>query len=142
MGLLFLSSILKKENSYNKQEKLKSRTLINDLFNKGKSFHFFPLKMLYQIGEKKDQPLQAGVTLSSRNFKKAVDRNRIKRVIRECYRLQKKSLENALLKKEASVVIFFIYTSKEMPDYTIVHDKMQLLLQKIEELILGKTEIE
>ncbi len=98
--------------------------------------HFFPLKLLYDIVDYQNHYLQAGVTVSSRNFKKAVDRNRAKRVIRECYRLQKSALENVLVEKGLSVIIFFIYTNKEMPDYYFVKEKMQLLLQKLEEVMM------
>ena len=140
MGLLVLyKNMLPTKLSYNKEEKLKSRKLINHLFDHGKQIQAFPLKMLYDFVEESPQHLQAGVTISSRNFKKAVDRNRAKRVIRECYRLQKTSLQFILKEKGLALSLFFIYTHKEMPDYVLVKEKMHLLLQKLEEMIKNLT---
>jgi ribonuclease P protein component len=86
-------------------------------------------------------PLQAGFTVSSRNFKKAVDRNRIKRLMRECYRLQKNELKNSLEKNNKMLAVFFIYRGNEMPAYSDIFDKMGdalRRLEKIAESILNK----
>lgn len=90
---------------------------------------------MYGIVEE-EQALQAGFTASSRRFKKAVDRNRIKRVLREAYRLRKTALHQKLAEQQKQMVLFFIYTGKEMPASTEVNDKMSLLLQKIEDQLL------
>src|SRR6476469_4622404 len=90
MGLLVLNTLdINTKLSYNKAEKLKSRKLIENLFRTGKSVSVFPIKVLYDFAENIEVSLQAGVTTSSRHFKKAVQRNRVKRVLREAYRLQK-----------------------------------------------------
>ena len=76
----------------NKDDRLKSRKAIEYLFKEGKSFSIFPLRVLYTINAASEKPtnnLRAGFSVSTRNFKKAVDRNRIKRLLREAYRLQK-----------------------------------------------------
>jgi ribonuclease P protein component len=75
--------------------------------------------------------LQAGFGASSRHFKKAVDRNRIKRLGREAYRLQKELLLQRLTQKGLSMAVFFIYTGKELPEYTIVAEKIGVILQKL-----------
>ena len=76
--------------TYSKDEKLKKRKLIKELFDNGKAATVFPLRVIYL---KKDHngnfPVQTGVSVSKRNFKRAVDRNRIKRLMREAYRLNK-----------------------------------------------------
>jgi len=60
-----------------------------------------------------------------------VDRNRIKRVTREAYRLQKESLYNNLKEKNKNLAVFFIYTGKELPAYNDVYKKMSSILQKL-----------
>jgi hypothetical protein len=78
-----------------------------------------------------ESPLQAGFGAGSRHFKKAVDRNRIKRLSREAYRLQKKPLLQRLEEKRLSLAVFFIYTGRELPDYVTVTDKIGVALQKL-----------
>lgn len=73
--------------------------------------------------------LQAGFTASSRNFKKAVDRNRIKRLMREAYRLQKQPLAEALVKKEKHLALFIIYTGKELPEHALINEKMKVVIE-------------
>lgn len=124
-------------NSYAKAEKLKSRKALNALFTAGKSFAVFPVKVFWMPAEHNTgQPIQAGVGVSARHFKKAVDRNRIKRLLRECYRLNKHSLLATLEAKEKKVVVFFLYVGKELPDYTLLNEKMQQALTKFEEQLV------
>ena len=75
--------------------------------------------------------LQAGFGATTRNFKKAVDRNRIKRLSREAYRLQKQALHDHLVEKNHFLAVFFIYTGKELPDYGTVTEKIGVALQKL-----------
>jgi ribonuclease P protein component len=69
--------------------------------------------------------------VSSKNFKKAVDRNRIKRLMRESYRLQKNELLDKLAAGSKSLIIFFIYTGKEVPDLATVHGKMSTAIKAL-----------
>ncbi len=96
----------------------------------------FPVKVLYDFTENKPEPLQAGVTVSSRKFKKAVERNRVKRILREAYRLQKLQLEHSLKEQNLCLALFFIYTGKELPVFAEVYEKMGILLQKLHNDIL------
>ena len=80
-------------------------------------------------------PLQAGFTVSTRHFKKAVDRNRIRRLMRESYRLQKNNLLNELQENHKSVAIFFIYTGNELPQYKDVFERFGSALQHLEKII-------
>lgn len=83
-------------------------------------------------GAKAGRPiLQAGFGAGSRNFKKAVDRNRIKRLSREAYRLQKIPLHDHLAAKGSNLALFLIYTGKELPDYDTLTKKIGLILQKL-----------
>src|SRR5690606_16942306 len=71
------------------------------------------------------------VSVSKRNFKKAVDRNRLKRLIREAWRLQKNDWKNALQKTNLSAKVFIIYTAKEKMSFIEVKDKIAKVLDKL-----------
>jgi len=100
------------------------------LFDAGKNFSVAPYQVFYLFIDAKTV-LQAGFTVSSKHFRKAVDRNRIKRITREAYRLQKQSLYNRLDQNKQQLVVFFIYTAKELQPYSVVSDKMGVILKKL-----------
>jgi len=77
-------------------------------------------------------PLQSGFAVSAKNFKKAVDRNRIKRLMREAYRLQKNSLT---LTSQKNLAVFFIYTGKALPEYEDVSEKIRLALNRLQKIV-------
>lgn len=109
-----------------KQERLKSRKLIEKLYKDGTSLKVFPLRMMYlQTEHTSNFPAQMGVSVAKRNFKRAVDRNRIKRLLRETYRLQKEIVYNNLEKPH----IFMIsYLGKDEKTYEELSSKMNKLL--------------
>lgn len=116
-----------------RDQRLKSRQLIERVFREGKSINVFPFRVYYLIQPLTEgrQPLQAGVGASRRNFKKAVDRNRIKRLVREAYRVKKEALSLLVKEKQLSVSLFFIYMGKELPDHRLVSGKIAVALEKI-----------
>ena len=93
-----------KQFTLKKDERLKRRKIIEQLFSEGRAVTAFPIRVQYKMVDQLTEPLQAGFSVSSRNFKRAVDRNRIKRLMREAYRLQKLPLEQALQTKEQQLV--------------------------------------
>jgi ribonuclease P protein component len=122
--------------TYHKTEKLKSRKLLQELFARGKSFSVFPLKVFYMdLPDASNEAVQAGVGVSARNFRKAVDRNRIKRLLRECYRLNKLPLYTTVKQKNKSIAVFFLYIAKELPEYSLLEEKMKLALTKLQDNI-------
>jgi len=92
--------------------------------------------MLYDFVEDTSAPIKAGVTVSSRSFKKAVQRNRVKRVLREAYRLQKLPLKTTLEQRQQNLAVFFIFTGKELPVYSEVYEKMGILLSKLNDIVI------
>jgi ribonuclease P protein component len=124
-----------------KNERLKSRTLIEQLFNKGKRFNSFPFRVFYLLqtvpGTSKPATarVQFGVGASTKNFKKAVDRNRIKRWTRESYRLQKITIKEPLDTNKKTLSVFFIYTHRELLDYKTIYDKTSVILSKLVKII-------
>jgi ribonuclease P protein component len=128
---LTAKQVIANPNSLGKNQRLKSRKLIGQLFKEGKSVSVFPFRVLYLPQPEAGELLQAGFSVSSKNFRKAVDRNRIKRLMREAYRLQKLPLKSLLEKKNNRLVVFLIYTGKEMPDYEFIYEKVNVVLQTI-----------
>lgn len=109
-----------------KQERLKSKKLIDKLYKEGSSVKAFPLRMVFlQTEHTSDYPAQIGVSVAKRNFKKAPDRNRLKRLMRESYRLQKEIVYNNL---EVPYVFMISYLGKEEKDYEEIYAKMNKLL--------------
>jgi ribonuclease P protein component len=126
-----------KPYSLGKSERLKSRKQIDQVFETGKKITLFPFRLLYRIEQGRGN-IQAGFTVSSRNFPRAVDRNRIKRLIREAYRLQKKELETGVLKNDYSLYLFFIYTGREMVGHNEISEPLKKLLDKLVKALYEK----
>ena len=118
--------------SYNKFEKLKSRKQIELLFAQGKSISSFPVKVFYlPVEYTPEHPVQVGVGVSARNFKKAVDRNTIKRRMREAYRLHKLPLHEYLMAQQKSVAVFILWIDKQLPSTAALQDLMPGVLEKL-----------
>jgi ribonuclease P protein component len=117
--------------TYPKNEKLKSKTTIDLLFSEGNSVSKFPLRLVY-VENKEDNAelMKMGVSVSKKYFKKAVDRNYFKRVLRETYRLNKHLLINNLEKPYA---FMFFYQTKERLSYQEIEEKTIQLFQKFNE---------
>ena len=116
------------EFKYPKQEKLKSKNTIDLLFSEGKSVSKYPLRLVYVENPSEEDVLKFGVSVSKKYFKKAVDRNYFKRVLRECYRLNKHLLLENIEKKYA---IMFFYQTKERLSYQEINHKTVLLFEKL-----------
>ncbi|TXJ27175.1 MAG: ribonuclease P protein component [Chitinophagaceae bacterium] len=124
------------QNTLGKHERLKSRKQIEFLFQQGQRFAAPPFRVFYvikkmELKEATGSLLQFGVGASSRFFKKAVDRNRIKRLGREAWRLQKRELLQVLEEQNKQLDVFFIYTGKELPVYAEVFAATTGIIQKL-----------
>lgn len=114
--------------SYPKKEKLKSKKLIDQMFTEGQSISAFPLRLVYfQTTFDNNVVAKTGVSVSKRNFKTAVDRNRIKRLLRESYRLNKADFFNNLTTQHAFMIL---YIGKDKPKFAQVETKMKHLFKK------------
>ncbi|TQD40813.1 ribonuclease P protein component [Haloflavibacter putidus] len=113
------------KESFGKDEKLKSKILINKLFTEGKSIKKFPLKLIYiPLETSEKQTFKTGVSVPKRNFKLAVNRNRIKRLMREVFR-KNKYIVYSLGQPYA---FMFIYLGRKEENYQKLEQKMQALL--------------
>jgi ribonuclease P protein component len=116
------------DSKYPKEEKLKSRKLIDQLFTGGKSVSKYPLRLVY-IQTNLDEPgnIKMGVSVSKKNFKKAVDRNYFKRVLRETYRLNKHLLLEQI---DMPYAFMLLYQTKDRLDFHEINTKTVLLFEK------------
>jgi ribonuclease P protein component len=128
-------------NSYGREEKLKSRKQIDLLFAKGKSVNQFPVKLIYmEVQEEMDFPVKAGVIAPSRLFKKAVQRNRVKRLLREAYRTEKSPLIEYVTSQNRKLILFLMFIDREIPSHLLVKEKVGLAIPRlIKELEKAKT---
>jgi ribonuclease P protein component len=118
-------------NSLPKSERLNKKILISKVYESGIVIKAFPLIFSYQLTDKSYFNLpQLLFTVSKRKFKKAVDRNRIKRLMREAYRLKKPQLIDCLPENQTlfGVVTF---TNKELPDFSIVQNSFDKIEKQL-----------
>ena len=114
--------------TFNKTEKLKSQKLIEKLFLEGKSVVAYPLRLVFIETTFDDNvKVKAGISVSKRHFKNAVDRNRIKRLMREAYRLNKANYFNNITTQYALMIL---YIGKDGTEFDTVNEKMNLLFDK------------
>ena len=116
--------------SFNKAERLCSKKIMDKLFTEGKTIFVFPLRIVYlETSLLSKFPVQAAFTVGKRNFKRAVQRNLIKRRMREAYRLNKHQFYVEIGDKQ--VAVFFIYTGKTISKYSQIKSSLKKGLKKL-----------
>jgi len=118
--------------TFKKEERLRDKKSIKELFEQGNGFYVAPFKVVWiKTIFESSFPAKILITVSHRNFKKAVDRNRIRRVTREAYRKNKSILYEKLNDSEKKIAFMLIYTGKIIIPYKEVEDKIILILQRL-----------
>lgn len=119
-----------------KPERLNKKKIIEKMFAGGsRSFSIFPLRVVWLPVEELDVQASILISVSKRRFKRAVKRNRIKRQIREAYRLNKQILLAPLTEKNSRLAIAFIYLADELMNSALVEEKIKTALTRIVEKI-------
>ena len=123
---------MNKTNSFPKAEHLCGEKRIARLYTQGEAFMAFPFRVVFRIEQKKDlATASVMVSVPKKRFKRAVKRNRLKRLLREAYRLNKHALIDLLDEKKLQVHVAFNYVSDEELDFVTVEKKMKIALQKL-----------
>jgi ribonuclease P protein component len=118
--------------TFKKTERLKSRKTIGRLFAGGQSFGMYPLRLVFLKEEepKSEAPVQFGVSVPKRSFKSAVARNRIKRKVREAWRLNKHRLYQRLEGAPEQYAFMVIYVAKEDLPFEVIEKAMQAMMRR------------
>jgi ribonuclease P protein component len=115
--------------TFTKAERLSGKTALDKLFTTGHSFNSFPFKVIWLETNDGMAPAQIVISVPKRIYKRAVDRNRLKRLIREVYRKNKEILYHQLESKKLHLLL--IYTSKTAMDYKEMNEKIIIVLQRL-----------
>lgn len=123
---------LTNRNTFSKEERICSKLEIDRLFNGGgsKSLTAFPLRAVYLQEEKADealQPVSILISVPKKRFKHAVKRNRVKRQVREAYRLNKHALREKVKDGHRLLIAFIWMDDKLHPQETLVKKVVQIL---------------
>jgi ribonuclease P protein component len=115
-----------------KSYKLTSKIIIESLYNDGQTVKQFPFLTKFSKQELPTrEKFQVVFSVSKRKFKKAPDRNRIKRLMRETVRKNKHTLENYLIDNNEQLALFLIYTNTEIMTYEEMNRKIVLLFERL-----------
>lgn len=122
--------------TFKKEERLCSKRLLDSLFRNGSSFVVYPYRVVFLYIESTPEntvPLQCVISVSKRRFRKAVDRNAIKRRMREVYRLQKSDLYCFLREHSLHLLVAFQYVGKEKEPYALLYQRMGKVLAELKD---------
>jgi ribonuclease P protein component len=119
--------------TFTKAERLSSQVLIDRLVASGKSFNAAPFRITWMMVNEGPAPVQVLISAPKRIFKKAVDRNRIKRLIREAYRKKRSLLTDQLQDKKLMLII--VYTSKTIIEYKEMELKISEVLLRLSSMV-------
>lgn len=118
--------------TFSKKEHLCGDIRISKLYAEGKAFIAYPIRVVYKsTTENTGVSVKVLVSVPKKKFKHAVDRNRLKRLMREAYRLNKVDFTQLVEQKNINMQIAFNYVADKMVDFETINSKMQLALQKI-----------
>jgi ribonuclease P protein component len=122
-----------KPNGLPRAQKLKSRSAIDALFRGGQRFSVFPVLTWYHWAPAPSGKggIEAGFSCSKKHFKKAVYRNRVKRLLREAWRLQKGELLGFAQENGLQLQVFLIFLDKSLPDYNTIYAAVGKSLQQL-----------
>lgn len=122
---------MKGEDQFKKEERLKSKKVIDSLFKTGRSFGVYPLRLVWNSLDEGPAafPVQVSISVPKRKFPKAVDRNRIRRQVREAWRLNKSRLYDQLPAQQTPFAFMIIYTGREALPYSDIEKATRKMIK-------------
>ena len=122
--------------TFTKEERISSQKEIDFLFNERSSFVVYPLRIIYTERETISEiPASILISVSKKRFKRAVKRNRLKRLIREVYRLNKSDFLECLSSQNKQLLVSFLYISNELCSYSEMETAMKKALNTLKQKI-------
>lgn len=119
--------------TFSKEERLCSKIVIDKLFSEGKTVFSYPYRFVFIITDEENPtyPVKVVFSVPRRSFKKAVDRNLIRRRMREAFRLEKSTFYEPLSENGKSVALMIVYTAREIADYETIHRSLLKGMKKM-----------
>ena len=126
---------MEKNNKFSKHEKLKSKKTIDMLFSKGRSINNGPIRIVFLPKQELTiTPVNIGVAVPKKNIKLAVNRNLLKRRIREAYRLNNDEFKTHLINNGIGLDLMFVYNTKQILTFNEIEDKIKVILTRLIDL--------
>lgn len=134
---------MKKQYTLHKAERLTNKSDISDLFSGGAAITKFPLRLIFKSNEEPaNSPMKTAFAVPKRSFKHAVDRNLLKRRMREAFRLNKLEVYDTLSQRNEGLNVLLIYMGKQEFAYSKIEKAMVAILAKLNQQIIGETQPE
>jgi ribonuclease P protein component len=119
-------------DTFSKAERLCSKKIITQLFENNNSLTVYPFKILWLIEKKNEQnPVKILVSVPKKSFKSSVERNLLRRRIKEAYRINKSELLDLCLNKKINISFILLFLKKEISDFKFINSKVTILLKKM-----------
>lgn len=119
--------------TFKKEERLSSKKIVDKLFSEGKSFAIHPFRVVWlNYDLKSEYPAQILISIPKKKIKRAVDRNLLKRRIREAYRKNKASWYEFMIENNLKCVFAVLYNSHEIASYKAIEEEIILILDRLQ----------
>ena len=123
---------IKADKTFPKSQRLCSRDDFQRLLSQKQSFYLYPFVCYYGMVEQKNEfEAKIAVSVSKKRIKRAVHRNRIKRLIKESYRQNKQLIYDVMQPQQAELHLFLVYVESKILPYSFINSKMILLINKL-----------
>lgn len=121
--------------SFSKKERLKNKIEIESLFSEGNRFFEYPFNVIWKLDSNSDSTLKMAVSVPKKKIPNATDRNKIKRLVREAFRINKTIIQQPLEAKNVKLHLMLVYSQSSIISMSEIEDKISVTLQRLAEQI-------